>query len=141
MRYGLIVAALFAVLLSSIDALAQKHVKHQIVMQLSTGDTLEWKGTINNLRNLKKGWGNDVEIEVVAHGPGIGFLMKNKTTQLGAIKMLKSQGVIFVACENTLREKKIEKSEIIPEAGFVPMGIAEIVLKQEAGWKYIKAGF
>jgi len=44
-------------------------------------------------------------------------------------------------CENTLKQRKIDKSEILPEASFVPVGIAELVLKQEEGWAYIKAGF
>jgi intracellular sulfur oxidation DsrE/DsrF family protein len=46
-----------------------------------------------------------------------------------------------VACENTLIERKIPKENIIPLAGFVKMAVAEIILKQEQGWSYIKAGF
>jgi hypothetical protein len=46
-----------------------------------------------------------------------------------------------MACENTLRERKIDKSEIVSEAGFVPAGIIEVVDKQTKGWAYIKAGF
>ena len=67
--------------------------------------------------------------------------MAGKTTQLENIRKFKSMGIDFVGCENTLREKKISKSEIIPEAGFVKMGIGEIILRQEEGWTYIKSGF
>jgi intracellular sulfur oxidation DsrE/DsrF family protein len=123
------------------SGIGKTNVKHRIIMQLSSGDTTEWKGTVNNIRNLKKGWGEDVVIEIVAHGPGISFLMKSRTTQHAMIKVLSKQGVIFLACENTMKEKKIDKSEILPEAEFVPMGIGEIVLKQEQGWTYIKGGF
>lgn len=133
-----LVAVLFMLPFSGIG---KTDVKHRIIMQLSTGDTTEWKGTINNIKNLKKGWGDDVAIELVAHGPGISFLMKSKTTQHAMIKELSRQGVVFMACEKTMKEKKIDKSEIVPEAGFVPMGIGEIVLKQEQGWTYIKGGF
>ncbi len=124
-----------------LPAAARKMPPHRIIMQLASGDTAEWKATINNLKNLKQGWGNDVAIEVVAHGPGVGFLLTRKTTQHEAIRALKDGGVAFVICENSLREKKIDRLEVIPEAGFVPMGIGEIVLKQEEGWSYLKAGF
>jgi hypothetical protein len=53
---------------------------------------------------------------------------------------LKGKGIDFVVCENTLKEKKVTKEEIIPEAAFVKAGIIEIVKKQEEGWSYIRAG-
>ena len=81
------------------------------------------------------------KIEVVCHNNGISFLQTAKTFQGDKIKELKSKGVVFVACENTLRERKIDKTEIVPEAGFVPAGIIEVVDKQTKGWSYLKAGF
>jgi uncharacterized protein len=114
---------------------------HQVVMQLSSNDTLVWRGLMNNLRNLKAGWGDSVQIEVVAHGPGVELLMSAKTTQLEKIRQFKSMGIQFVVCENTLRERNIPKESIIPESGFVKMGVGEIILKQEKGWTYIKTGF
>jgi len=133
-----------AILLSSIFTSAQttgERIPHKVVIQLASSDTLVWKGLLNNIRNLKAGWGDSVAIEVVVHGPGIGFLMKEKTTQPDRITDFKSKGVVFVACENTLIEKKISKDSIIPEAGFVKSAVVEIILKQEQGWSYIKSGF
>lgn len=115
--------------------------KHRIVMQLSGNDTLLWKGLMNNLKNLKAGWGDDVEIEVVAHGPGIQMLMKANTTQQEKIAHFKKMGVNFVVCENTMREKQVTRDMLIPEAGTVKMGVGEVVMKQEQGWSYIKVGF
>lgn len=116
-------------------------LKHRIIMQLSSNDTLVWKGLMNNLKHLKAGWGDSLAIEVVAHGPGIDFLTTGKTTQQEKIAHFKKMGIEFIACENTMAEKKIPKESIIPEARFVKMGIGEIVQKQEQGWSYIKAGF
>ena len=118
-----------------------KNGKHFVVMHLSSNDTLVWKGLINNLKNLKAGWGDNVQIEVVAHGAGIEMLMTSKTTQQQKITEFKSKGIVFVGCENTMRERKIAKDAIIAEAGFVPMGVGEIIMKQEQGWSYIKVGF
>ena len=115
--------------------------QHRIIMQLSSNDTLVWKGLINNLKHLKAGWGDSLIIEVVAHGPGIDFLTKGKTTQQEKIAHFKKMGIEFMACENTMIERKVPKESIISEAGFVRMGIGEIVRKQEQGWSYIKIGF
>lgn len=115
--------------------------QHRVVMQLSSNDTLAWKGLMNNLKNLKAGWGDSVEVEVVAHGPGVDLFRADKTTQLEKIRQFRSMGIVFVVCENTLKERNIPRETIIPEAGSVKMGIGEIILKQEAGWTYIKTGF
>ena len=116
-------------------------LQHRIVMQLSSNDTLVWKGLMNNLKHLKAGWGDSVLIEVVAHGPGLDFLTKGKTTQQEKINHFKQLGIMFIACENTMMERKVPKESIIAEATFVKMGIGEIVRKQEQGWSYIKIGF
>ena len=118
-----------------------KNGKHFVVIQLTSNDTLVWKGLMNNLKNLKTGWGDDVQIEVVAHSAGIEMLMTSKTTQQQKITEFKNKGVVFVGCENTMRERKITKDAIIAEAGFVPMGVGEIIMKQEQGWSYLKVGF
>lgn len=115
--------------------------QHRIIMQLSSNDTLVWKGLMNNLKHLKAGWGDSLIIEVVAHGPGIDFLTKGKTNQQEKITHFKKMGIEFIACENTMMERKVPKESIISEAGFVKMGIGEIVRKQEQGWSYIKIGF
>jgi intracellular sulfur oxidation DsrE/DsrF family protein len=116
-------------------------VKHRIVMQLVSGDEMVHKGLIKQLNNLKNGWGDTVTIEVVCHGQGIELLMKEKSTQQDEIIKLIKQGIVFVACENTMHEKKIPHDAIMSNMKFVEMGIGEIVIKQEQGWSYIKAGF
>lgn len=133
------------ILLSSFFATAQETVlekaPHKVVMQLSSGDTLAWKMLMNNIKNMKATWEDKVTIEVVVNGAGIGFLTKEKATQSDRIIYFKSQGVIFMACENTMRERNISKESILPEAGFVKSAVVELILKQEQGWSYIKSGF
>ncbi|HRI27255.1 MAG TPA: DsrE family protein [Chitinophagales bacterium] len=114
--------------------------KYKIVFQLVSEDTLAHKGLVRQITNTLNAAPNS-KIEVVCHGPGINLLVEGKTTQAKKIKELTEQGVLFVACENTLKERKVEKSQILKVAGFVPAGIVEIVKKQNKGWAYIKAGF
>jgi intracellular sulfur oxidation DsrE/DsrF family protein len=48
---------------------------------------------------------------------------------------------VFLACENTIKEKQLDRTKVLPEAGYVAAGIIHIVVRQEEGWSYIKAGF
>jgi intracellular sulfur oxidation DsrE/DsrF family protein len=137
---------LLAALTFSVSAWAQQNPpagipKHRVVLQVTSPDTLVWKGLIKNIQHLKEAWGDQVQLEVVAHGGALGLLVKNQSTQAARIAEFVKEGVVFVACQNTMRERHVEKSDLLPEAGLVPSGIGEVVLKQEAGWSYLKIGF
>jgi intracellular sulfur oxidation DsrE/DsrF family protein len=114
--------------------------EHKIVFQLTTSDTLSHKALMKQLKNIKSVAPN-TKIEVVCHGPGLEMLQSNKTTVLKGIQEAKKNGVEFQVCEFSLKERKVEKSAIISESGFVPAGIIYIVEKQEQGYSYIKSGF
>ncbi len=114
--------------------------KYKIVIQLTNGDTAVHRATVKQIFNALAAAPNS-KIEVVCHNNGISFLQTAKTFYADKIKELKAKGVTFAACENTLRERKIDKSEIVSEAFFVPAGIIEVVDKQTKGWSYLKAGF
>lgn len=129
-------ALLFLVLINSV-AHAQNPI-HKVVVQLNTADTLVWHGALKNISNLQTALGASTQIELVAHGAGISILIDSKTTQKAKIAELAAAGVLFNACENTIRERKIDRTSILPQAGTVPSGVAEVVLKQEAGWAYLK---
>ena len=111
---------------------------HEVVVQLNTSDTLVWHGALKNISNLQTALGSNTQIELVAHGAGISILVDGKTTQKAKIAELAATGVLFKACENTIRERKIDRSTILTQVGTVPSGVAEVVLKQEAGWAYLK---
>ncbi len=114
--------------------------KYKLVIQLTNSDTAVHRTTVKQIFNALAAAPN-TKIEVVCHNNGISFLQSAKTLQADKIKELKAKGVIFAACENTLKERKIDKSEIVSEAIFVPAGIIEIVDKQSKKWAYLKAGF
>jgi intracellular sulfur oxidation DsrE/DsrF family protein len=72
---------------------------------------------------------------------GLPLVMSAKSKQIDAIKALRAKGVRFLVCENTMKSQKVTKDQLIPEVEYVPVGIAEIVEKQEQGWTYVKGGF
>ena len=113
--------------------------QHKIVFQLTSADTNVHKMLVRQLGNVLAAAPNSM-VEVVCHGPGIAMLTAKQTVVHPKVSELKGKGINFVVCENTLKEKKVAKEEIIPEAGFVKAGIIEIVKKQEEGWSYIRAG-
>jgi len=100
----------------------------------------------NALRNI----GNHLEVNpkakivVVTHAQGVDFLFEGAQDKNGnpysvAVEELKQRGVEFDVCEITLRNRKLSKSKFIPEAVFVPSGVAEITrLQQREGYAYLR---
>lgn len=114
--------------------------KHRIVMQLVSGDTLVHKGLMRQLRNMLEA-APTLQMEVVCHGPGMDLLMSDRSIVADKVKQFSERGIVFLACENTIKERALERSKVLSEAGFVKAGIIHIVERQEQGWSYIKAGF
>ncbi len=114
--------------------------KHKVVVQLNTADTAAWSSAIGNIKNLQNIWPNNVEVEVVIHGKALGLLVAAKTHLANEVIEMSKKNVQFLACENSMRKYHIDKSELLTIAFTVPSGVAELILKQEAGWSYLKAG-
>jgi uncharacterized protein len=113
--------------------------KHKIVFQLTeTGDEIH-KKFLRQINNVLTAAPNS-QIEIVTHGMGVDLLRKSDNPFEMDLKKLANAGVVFVVCENTLKQREMKKEQFLPLAGFVPSAIIELVLKQEAGWIYIKAG-
>lgn len=84
------------------------------------------------------------QIVVVAHALGVDYLMKGAKDKNGnpydvAVEQLVLEGVRFDVCEITLRNRKLSREQFIPEALFVPSGVAEITrLQQREGYAYLR---
>lgn len=113
--------------------------KLKVVFHLTSNDTLAQKAMVKQLQNFLVAAPN-AQLEVVCHNNGISFLQTAITKHGDKITELTSKGVDFVACENTLRERKIKREELVSDCRTVPAGIVEVAMKQDKGWAYIKAG-
>lgn len=131
---------LLAILLGSATFAQQTERLHRIVMQLTSGDTLVHKNLMKQFKNMKEA-APTMQLEVVCHGPGMDMLMIDRSIVQEKIKEFAAKGIVFLACENTIRERNLDRSKVIPEAAYVQAGIIHIVERQEDGWSYIKAGF
>lgn len=115
--------------------------KHKVVIQVSTDDARTQKIALNNAVNLQKLMGIDnVEIEIVAYGPGLGLLTP-KSKEAARVKSLALQDITFSACGNTMTkvEKKTGKKVKLTEGvKVVEAGVARIMELQEQGYSYIR---
>ncbi len=132
---------LSSMLMFSAQLSADSHTKNKLVIQVSTDDPRTQKIALNNAVNLQKLYGIDnIIIEIVAYGPGLG-LMTKKSGQADRVTSLAMQDIIFSACGNTM--KKVEKKtgkmpELLEGVGQVTAGVARIMELQQQGYAYIR---
>ncbi len=85
-----------------------------------------------------------VQITVVGHAAGVNFMMKGAKTAKGneyrgMIEDLEFQGVKFLVCDITLRERGLTRDQFIKEVKFVRSGVDEITrLQQREGYAYLR---
>ncbi len=117
---------------------AQTAQRHRIVIQMSDADPGKWNLALNNAKNLQDDVGAaNVDIELVAYGPGIGML-KMESPVANRVADAAKAGVKVLACENTMRGQKLTRDDMSPATGYVPAGVTEIMKKQAEGWSYLR---
>jgi uncharacterized protein len=149
MRTGNHAGRIFAVILGAallaggpgmLPAYAQQPAgaKSKVVMQMSDGDAAKWNLALNNAKNLQTDLGAaNVDIEIVAYGPGIGMLKADSVVG-NRVDEAMASGVKVIACENTMRGQKLGKPDMWQGIGYVSAGVVEIMQKQQQGWAYIR---
>lgn len=143
MKYNKVFSTIILAALLAFTAVsnADAHSKNKIVIQVSTADPLTQKIALNNAVNMQKMYGIDnIDIEIVAYGPGLG-LLTSKSGQASRVTSLAMQDITFSACGNTMK-KVAEKSGKMPEllegVGQVTAGVARIMELQQQGYAYIR---
>jgi intracellular sulfur oxidation DsrE/DsrF family protein len=130
---------LAAMLAFALPAQAQPPApRARVVMQVSDNDPAKWNLALNNAKNLQADLGaGNVDVEIVAYGPGINML-KADSAVAGRVGEALGAGVAIVACENTMRGQKLAKEDMLPKVGYVNAGVVELMQKQQQGWAYIR---
>ena len=113
----------------------------KVVIQVSSDDARTQTIAMNNAVNLQKLYGVDnIAIEIVAYGPGLGMLTAN-SKQSERVKSLAMQNITFSACGNTMKKvaKKTGKEPKLTEGvKVVEAGVARIIDLQDAGYAYVR---
>lgn len=105
---------------------------------INNGDEKKIAGTLRNLKNALddprlKG---KINAELIAFGDGVAVYQKNGSFEKTLLE-LQSRGVILAQCENTVRERKIEKNTLFDFISYVPSGNGEIIIRQYRGWAVV----
>ena len=112
--------------------------KNKLVIQVSDADPKKWALALNNAKNVQQDLGKDqVDIEVVAYGPGLAMLKLDSEVGGRVIEAL-GDGVKLVACENTMTNQKLTRDDMLPKIGYAKAGVVEIMTRQQQGYAYIR---
>jgi intracellular sulfur oxidation DsrE/DsrF family protein len=133
---GLLAAAVPAAQSAAAESAGAGGVK--AVMQVSDNDYNKWTLALGNAHNAQAELGAaNVELEIVVYGPGIGMLKSDSPVDKRVADALKA-GVRIVACQNTMKHSKLVPADMLPDIGYVPAGVVELMLKQQQGYAYIR---
>jgi intracellular sulfur oxidation DsrE/DsrF family protein len=136
--FALFAALLFGALLGG-HAAAQpvSTGKERVIVQVSTPEQRIWNQALNYVENLQQLYGKDkVEVEIVALGWGIGMLKFDSPLATRVADAMK-RGATLQACEVTMGRQKLTRQDMLPDIGYVPAGLGQIIKRQKEGWSYI----
>ncbi len=134
----------------------ERYGKQKVVYHINYDNPKKQAGALRNIQNHINAVGaENLDLKVVLHGNGLALLLdpdslekltkfKNANaneTMTAKIDGLKSQGVEFNVCDNTVRGRKVNiESDLydVDKKDIVPSGVAEVARLQAMGYSYIK---
>jgi uncharacterized protein len=121
-------------------ALAQSATpKNRALFTVTENDPARWDLILKNMHAISEGVGGEgIEIELVAYGPGVSMLKGDSSVKQRIAEALKA-GVKINACQNTMQAQKLVPADMLPEIGYVPAGVVEVMRRQQQGWAYIRS--
>ena len=127
-------------------ATTNKKRPHRLAVQVNVNDPAVMNLALNNVSNVAqyyKQLGQQVDIEVVAFGPGLHMLRDDTSPVKARIKTMSETmpQLSFAACGNTRDNMaKVEASDIplISQAKVVKSGVVQLMELQEQGWTYLR---
>ena len=135
---------------------SERYGKQKVVYHINYDSPKKQQGALRNIQNHINAVGaENLDLKVVLHGNGLALLLEpdslkkltrfkhaNADDELTAkIDGLKSQGVEFNVCENTVRGRKVDPDNDlydVEKEDIVPSGVAEVARLQAMGYVYIK---
>jgi intracellular sulfur oxidation DsrE/DsrF family protein len=121
---------------------------HHLVIHVDQNDPQVMNMALNNVTNVIEYYRNrneEVNVEVVAYGPGLHMLRADTSPVQDRVKHLKDMvfpgKIQFSACN--VSKMGMEKTEghaiaILPDATIVPSGVIRLMELEEQGWSYVR---
>ena len=119
-----------AIALSSLVVSESVLAQSKVVYHIDDAQAQGLKG-LRNIRNHLD-TAPQTKIIVVTHAAGVDLLMegakdqKNNIEYAPLVSALKSRGVVFEVCEITLKNRNLNKNQIILDADYTPSGVVKI---------------
>lgn len=113
---------------------------YKAIIQLTSDDPKVHRSMIRQIGNLLAHLGKTVDVRIVCHGASMPFCISAGNTFAGDITALLNQHVTIAACRNMLVANGAAPTDLIEGIEIIPSGIAELVILQQEGWSYVKAG-
>lgn len=108
-----------------------------VIVHLNEAGTDKHSSVLQNVANLLDEMGPGLQVEVVAHGPGVDVCLRDSLAA-SRVSGLIARGVVVAACENTLRLRGLQRDQLTDGVTTVPAGVAELVRRQRSGWAYVR---
>src|ERR1700731_2781956 len=121
---------------------------HHLALHIDQNDPVVMNQTLNNATNVIeyfRGKNEDVDVDIVAYGPGLHMLRADTSPVQDRIKRLKDMvfpgKIQFSACNVTKQGMEKREGHAIPilsDATVVPSCVVHLMELQEQGWSYIR---
>jgi hypothetical protein len=133
-----------------------RYGKQKVVYHINYDNPKQQTGALRNVQNHINAVGaENLDLKIVLHGNGLALLLEPDAlpklkkfkhanadeTMTAKIDNLKSQGVKFNVCANTVRGRKVDLENDLYNVNkddVVPSGVAEVARLQAMGYSYIK---
>ncbi|NDR57373.1 DsrE family protein [Aliiruegeria sabulilitoris] len=119
---------------------------HKVAIHVNQNDPAVLNMALNNVQNLNAYYmaqGDNVEIELVAYGPGLSMFVPGKSPVADRVSTmgLEMENLKFSACGNTLAKMSAKAGTeiaLMDEAHVVPSGVVRLVELQQQGYAYVR---
>ena len=134
----------------------KKEADAACVYHVDYGDPPRFVQTLTNISNHYSAYGAnpfDLQIALVAHGPGVKFFLENLENTpwkedvmvpqiFERVESVSKQGLKIYLCNITFERQKIDRDKARKRdfISFVPSGVATVAALQTKGFAYIKIG-
>ena len=154
-RIIIILMSMCLLMVATVQA-SERYGKQKVVYHINYDNPKQQAGALRNIQNHINAVGaENLDLKVVLHGNGLALLLEpdsleklNKfkyanadDTMTAKIDGLKSQGIEFNVCENTVKGRKVDVDTDlynVEKKDIVPSGVAEVARLQQMGYAYVK---
>lgn len=136
-------AALFSVRKAQSAGFPGDEATHKVVYQINHAEPEHIEHILNSISAMLSKYVDDVSVAIVAFGPGIHLLATQPGRDIPELQrqrvkgMADNYGVQLIACGNTMKTLKWDRTHIIAQAEIQEVGAAALMELQEKGYAYI----